>query len=335
MTSHAAERQAHHVASGRPQSPAQPRPLEPARKAIRIRGLTKRYAGNAVVDRLDLTVSSGEFFGILGPNGAGKTTTFRMLLGLTPYDEGEIEVFGASVRDHASDIRARLGVVPQFDTLDVDFTVIENLITYARYFGLRGQALERRTDELLADVQLTDRRDAKVPTLSGGMRRRLTLARALVHDPELIVLDEPTTGLDPQARHHMWRVLRRLHERGRTLILTTHYMDEAETLCDRVAILDGGRVIACDTPQALINHHVEPFVATLFGAERLATSTIDQLRRDASLRLQPIADSIRLYATDPVALTHALTAAGLRATLRPTGLEDVFLRLTGHELRDG
>lgn len=316
---------------------AQPRPVPHAAKsspAVRLRGVVKRYGAHTVVDHLDLEIGAGEFFGILGPNGAGKTTTFRMLLGLTPHDGGTIDVLGLPVATQASAIRARLGVVPQFDTLDVDFSVAENLATYARYFGLDGVSLARRIDDLLADVHLAERRNARVTALSGGMRRRLTLARALVHDPELIVLDEPTTGLDPQARHHLWRVLRRLHERGRTLILTTHHMEEAETLCDRVAILDHGRVIACDTPKRLIETHVEPYVATLFNVGDLAADVLATLRTTPGLHLQPVADALRLYAHDPTHLSQTLHAAGLRATLKPADLEDVFLRLTGHELRD-
>ncbi|WP_043739537.1 ABC transporter ATP-binding protein [Thioalkalivibrio nitratireducens] len=299
--------------------------------AIGIRGLRKCYNGVAVVDGVDLTVPSGEFFGLLGPNGAGKTTTLRMLLGLTPIDEGEVQVLGHPIPECEREVRLRLGVVPQFDTLDPDFTVEENLFTYASYFGLSGPALERRVGDLLELANLESRRQSRIDTLSGGMKRRLTLARALVNAPELVILDEPTTGLDPQARHHLWRQLRRLRERGVTLVLTTHYMEEAEELCDRVAIIDRGRIIACDSPRALIAAHVEPWVISLntpSAREFLAE------RGDLPARMHEIADTWLIYTADPAAVRGTLEAAGLAHSTRAGNLEDVFLKLTGHELRD-
>ena len=250
--------------------------------AVLAEGLVKRYGGVAVVDGIDLTVRRGECFGLLGPNGAGKTTTLRMLLGLTPPDGGRLTVLGEPVPLRAREVRARVGVVPQADNLDPDFTVRENLITYASYFGLSKREVGPRIDALLKFAALDQRAAVRVPTLSGGMKRRLTLVRALINDPELVVLDEPSTGLDPQARQHIWQRLRQLRADGRTLILTTHYMDEAERLCDRLAIMDRGRVVACDTPEALV----------------------------------------------------AAAAAGLRYLQRPANLEDVFLQLTGHDLRE-
>ena len=219
------------------------------------RGLLKTYDGRIVVDHIDLAVRPGEFFGLLGPNGAGKTTTLRMLLGLTPPDQGELTVLGYPVPAMAREARQNLGVVPQFDNLDPDFTVWENLYTYAEYFGLGGAERLRRVDELLSFANLKERQTARISQLSGGMRRRLMLARALINNPELVILDEPSTGMDPQARHHIWQRLKDLQKRGTTLILTTHYMEEAERLCDRLAIIDRGRIVACDAPQALIQEY--------------------------------------------------------------------------------
>jgi lipooligosaccharide transport system ATP-binding protein len=300
-------------------------------QAIEIRGLRKFYDDHAVVDGINLTVPHGEFFGLLGPNGAGKTTTLRMLLGLTPIDAGTVNVLGRPMPACKREISSRLGVVPQFDTLDPDFTVEENLLTYASYFGLNRAALGHRVDALLEQANLENRRRSRISALSGGMKRRLTLARSLINEPELVILDEPTTGLDPQARHHLWRQLRALRERGVTLVLTTHYMEEAEELCDRVAIIDAGRIIACASPAALIAAHVEPWVISLNAA-----SARRFIADPATLpaRMLEIADTWLIYTDDPGAVRAELEAAGLQHATRASNLEDVFLKLTGHDLRD-
>jgi len=311
--------------------PGAPDTADPSRLAIDIRGLRKVYNGTSAVDGIDLAIPLGEFFGLLGPNGAGKTTTLRMLLGLTPIDAGSVQVLGMSIPEQEREIRARLGVVPQFDTLDPDFTVEENLLTYASYFGLSGPVLAQRIEDLLSLANLETRRRSRINTLSGGMKRRLTLARALINRPELVILDEPTTGLDPQARHHLWRQLRRLRERGVTLVLTTHYMEEAEELCDRIAIIDAGRIIACDSPRALIAEYVEPWVISL------SATSARRFIADPSMlpaRMLEIADTWLIYTADPGTVRAELDAAGLPHATRAANLEDVFLRLTGHDLRE-
>lgn len=307
------------------------RPESNAGPAISIKALRKVYDGVPVVDGIDLSIPRGEFFGLLGPNGAGKTTALRMLLGLTPTDSGSVHVLGLPIQENEREIRARLGVVPQFDTLDIDFTVEENLLTYASYFGLSGSGLKQRIDDLLDLANLESRRHATIDTLSGGMKRRLTLARALINQPDLVILDEPTTGLDPQARHHLWRQLRRLRERGVTLVLTTHYMEEAQELCDRVAIIDAGRIIACDSPQAMIAAHVEPWVISLNAA-----SARQFIADPATLpaRMLEIADTWLIYTRNPAEVRAELESSGLAHTLRAANLEDVFLKLTGHDLRE-
>lgn len=308
------------------QSVAAPPPL------VVASGLCKSYGGQPVVDGVDLVVREGECFGLLGPNGAGKTTTLRMLLGLTPPDGGELRVLGAPIPAQARRAREQIGVVPQFDSLDPDFTVRENLITYASYFGLRGPGLAPRIAELLAFANLEGREDTAIVALSGGMKRRLTLARALINRPRLVVLDEPTTGLDPQARHHIWRRLRELRDSGTALLLTTHYMEEAERLCDRLAILDGGRVRACDTPRTLIESHIEPHVIELLGNDAAGVSPpLDAL---PGVRQHRIGDVTLFYTAAPRPLLDRLDATGQRYLHRPANLEDVFLNLTGHELRD-
>ena len=305
----------------------------PGTPLVSARGLTKHYDGRPVVDHVDLDVMPGECFGLLGPNGAGKTTTLRMLLGLTPPDGGELTALGEPIPARAREARTRIGVVPQFDNLDPDFTVRENLTTYASYFGLRGEALSRRVEELIEFANLRGRESVPIQALSGGMKRRLTLARALINAPELVVLDEPTTGLDPQARHHIWQRLRTLLSRGTTLIITTHYMEEAERLCDRLAIIDQGRVVACDTPRALIRAHIEPHVLELSG--HAATVWLDaQGNLSDVARLHRVGDASLLYSSDPRPLLDRLDADGLRYLHRPANLEDVFLKLTGHDLRD-
>jgi len=237
--------------------------------------LRKSYGNQVVVDGVNINLNKGECFGLLGPNGAGKTTTLRLLLGLVSPDAGELQLLDHAVPRHAREARVRVGVVPQIDNLDPDFTVAENLLVYGRYFGMKDGEIEARLPELLEFANLTQKRDAKVPTLSGGMKRRLTLARALVNDPEVIFLDEPTTGLDPQARHLIWQRLRELTARGKTLLLTTHFMDEAERLCHRLAVMDNGRIISEGSPRELIAQNIEPQVVEVFGEQAAAWAQIN------------------------------------------------------------
>lgn len=309
------------------------RPSQHAPAAVRIAGLSKRYQQRIVVNQVDLAIQPGEAFGLLGPNGAGKTTLLRLLLGLTPPSAGEIEVLGLSIPQHAKTMRRRAGIVPQQDNLDPDFTVRENLLTYASYFGLDARTLASRLPELLAFADLTARADASIQALSGGMLRRLTLARALVNDPALLVLDEPTTGLDPQARRHIWQRLRQLQREERTLLLTTHYMEEAERLCDRVAVMDAGRIIACGSPAELIAAHIEPHVVELRGDA--AWSWHRQPLRQVNMRVQQVGETVLLYASERDALLQLVEQrASGHYLYRPANLEDVFLRLTGWDLRD-
>ncbi|ABM61034.1 ATP-binding cassette domain-containing protein [Halorhodospira halophila] len=300
--------------------------------AVRAVGLLKRYGGTTVVDGIDLHVPRGECFGLLGPNGAGKTTTLRMILGVTPPDGGTLEVLGEPVPARARAMRARMGVVPQIDNLDPDFTVRENLFTYASYHGLSREAGRPRVEELLAFAALEGKAEAPIASLSGGMKRRLTLARALVNDPDLVVLDEPSTGLDPQARQNIWQKLRALQKQGRTLVITTHYMEEAERLCDRLAIMDHGRIIDCDSPAALARSHLERYVVELRGDE--ARTWLGQSGLSGAARVREVGETVLLYADDPAPVASALQAQGLTYLQRPTNLEDVFLHLTGHELRE-
>ena len=300
---------------------------------LHVAGLKKSYDGVEVVAGLDLMLEPGVCFGLLGPNGAGKTTTLRLCLGLTEPDSGEINMLGFPVPARARHARSRIGVVPQLDNLDPDFTVRENLLVYASYFGVKARALEPRLPELLEFAGLSAREHAKIQTLSGGMKRRLTLARALVNDPQLIFLDEPTTALDPQARHLIWQRLRQLTSEGRTIFLTTHFMDEAERLCHRVAIMDHGRKIAEGAPRDLINQHIEPQVVEVFGDG--AESWADSFGRQASERCERTGETYFCYTHDADALVHALERMpGLRYLHRRANLEDVFLKLTGRELRD-
>ena len=300
---------------------------------LRVNGLRKRYGDHEVVAGVDLELKPGECFGLLGPNGAGKTTTLRLCLGLIDPDAGEIEVFSLPVPARAREARQKIGVVPQADNLDPDFTVEENLLVYGRYFGLSVDEIRRRIPALLDFAGLAARSDAKIQTLSGGMKRRLTLARALVNDPDLIFLDEPTSGLDPQARHLIWERLRQLLNQGKTIFLTTHFMDEAERLCHRLAIMDHGRMIAGGTPRELISRHIEPQVVEVYGdaAERWA----EVFGRQSSERCERTGETIFCYAHDADPLVHDLDRReGLRYLHRPANLEDVFLKLTGRELRD-
>ena len=302
---------------------------------IRATQLRKHYGDYIAVDGIDFSIPRGRCFGFLGPNGAGKTTTLRMLLGVTPKSAGELTVFDLPIPERASDIRARIGTVPQADNLDPDFTVAENLRMYARYFGLKlDAALEQRIDKLLAFANLSERRHARTDTLSGGMRRRLTIARALINDPDLIILDEPTTGLDPQARHVIWSRLNELRDQGKTLLLTTHYMEEAERLCDELVIMDKGRILEQGSPAQLIKQHVEPEVIELRGCTRDTINTVRDHIKDC--RLEHIGTSLYCYTHNSAPqLEYLRSQHGLTFLHRPADLEDVFLKLTGRDLRAG
>jgi len=298
---------------------------------ISARGLTKQFPGRIAVNNIDFDIQPGCCFGFVGPNGAGKTTTLRMTMGLTPVSSGSLSVFGLPVTVHAAAIRARTGIVPQADNLDPDFSVEENLRVYATFFGLSHKQVSPQIDALLDFVSLSDRRGAKTTTLSGGLQRRLTIARALINDPELVVLDEPTTGLDPQARHVIWGRLSDLKGRGKTLLLTTHYMEEAERLCDELVIMDHGRILAQGSPRELIARHVEPEIIEVRGKG----AEFEQLASAAGCRLERMGSSLYCYTHNAAALLEQLkNRHSLKFVHRPTGLEDVFLRLTGRELRD-
>ena len=300
---------------------------------IDVHKLHKSYAGQRVVDDISLSIRRGECYGLLGPNGAGKTTTLRLLLGLTDPDGGSVNMLGLAVPQQAREARVRVGVVPQIDNLDPDFTVAENLLVYGRYFGMTDAEINARIPSLLEFANLGNKRDAMVPTLSGGMKRRLSLARALVNDPDIIFLDEPTTGLDPQARHLIWQRLRELTAQGKTLLLTTHFMEEAERLCHRLAILDHGRMIAEDTPPALIRQHIEPMVVEVFG-DRVAEWAHAHAARYAQ-RFEVSGETAFCYVADAQPLlAHLQEHSGLRYLHRPANLEDVFIKLTGREMRE-
>jgi lipooligosaccharide transport system ATP-binding protein len=300
---------------------------------IHADGLVKIYAGQRVVDGVSLNIARGECFGLLGPNGAGKTTTLRLLLGLISPDGGRVELLGNEIPAQSREARQRIGVVPQIDNLDPDFTVAENLLVYGRYFGMTDAAIEARMPELLEFANLAHKADVKVPTLSGGMKRRLTLARALVNDPEVIFLDEPTTGLDPQARHMIWQRLRELTARGKTLVLTTHFMDEAERLCHRLAVMDNGRIISQGTPRELIADNIEPEVIEVFGEQ--AGAWAENHAAHHAERFEVSGESVFCYVKDAHALLAELQQhPELRYVHRPANLEDVFLKLTGREMRE-
>ncbi len=300
--------------------------------ALFAKGLTKRFGDVEVVSGVDLEVAPGECFGLLGPNGAGKTTTLKLCLGLTDPDAGEIRLLGEPVPQRAREARAGVGVVPQFDNLDPDFSVAENLLVYGRYFGLEDAEVAPRIPELLEFAGLGGRADAKIATLSGGMKRRLTLARALVNDPRLLIMDEPTTGLDPQARHLIWERLRRLAQEGRTLILTTHFMEEAERLCTRVAIMDRGRIIVEGAPRALIARHIEPQVLEVHGP---GVEAWMERAKSFAPRVERAGETVFCYAQNVDAAIASLAGQQELAYLhRPANLEDLFLKLTGRDLRD-
>jgi lipooligosaccharide transport system ATP-binding protein len=300
---------------------------------LSVRGLRKSYSGTEVVRGVGFHVAAGECYGLLGPNGAGKTTTLRCCLGLTGADAGEIRLGGLTVPGQSREARARTGVCPQFDNLDPDFTVTENLVIYGRYFGLPKREILARVPQLLVFAGLEDKADAGIDSLSGGMKRRLTLARALVNDPQVVFLDEPTTGLDPQARHLIWDRLKGLTAAGRTLILTTHFMDEAERLCGRVGIMDRGQLIAEDSPRALIRAHIEPHVVEVFGegVQEFAHEVAPAL----AARVERTGETAFCYCADPGPLLEAIGARpALRALSRAANLEDVFIKLTGRDIRD-
>ena len=314
---------------------AAPGSVNPA-ALLSARGLYKSFGGNAVVDHIDLDIFAGQCFGILGPNGAGKTTTMRMMLGNSPMSGGSMQIFGLDMPAAAQQVRARLGVVPQMDNLDPDFTVAENLAIYAGYFGLSGPALAQRIIELLEFVELADRADTRIATLSGGMKRRLTIARALINDPDLVILDEPTTGLDPQARHLIWQRLRALKQAGKTLVLTTHHMEEAERLCDHLLVLDHGRILTQGTPLELIAHHVTAQVVEVRSHQGEDLSqALANIPADLYRSREVAGDTVFFYSDQPEPLVAALRPLPQLITLqRPASLEDVFLKLTGRDLRD-
>jgi lipooligosaccharide transport system ATP-binding protein len=304
---------------------------------VRARGLTKRFGSFTAVDGINFDLIRGEAFGFLGPNGAGKSSTMRMLGCVSPPTSGDLTILGGDpVRDGAA-IRARLGVVPQEDTLDSELSVRENLLVYGRYFGLPRKLINERTDQLLDFVQLTERADDQVEPLSGGMKRRLTIARSLINDPDIMILDEPTTGLDPQARHVVWDRLFSLKQRGVTLILTTHYMDEAEQLCDRLVVMDHGTIAAEGTPRELIARHSTPEVLELRFAPGGQEEAVEKIKNLSPERMEVTADRLLLYAADGDEFLARVHQAGLEPItelVRRSSLEDVFLHLTGRTLID-
>ena len=311
--------------------------LAPATKAmaLQVASLRKIYGGTEVVAGLSFAVEPGICFGLLGPNGAGKTTTLRLCLGLTGPDSGEISLNGFSIPADAQPARARVGVVPQFDNLDPDFTASENLLVFGRYFGLKDANVKARIPQLLEFAGLSGKADARISTLSGGMKRRLTLARALVNDPDIVFLDEPTTGLDPQARHLIWDRLKQLKSAGKTLILTTHFMDEAERLCDRLIVIDHGKKITEGSPRQLIAEHIEPQVIEVFEESRGQLENFVKNTRHLAERVETSGETAFFYCRDPAPLLARLADVdGLRYLHRASNLEDVFIKLTGRELRD-
>jgi lipooligosaccharide transport system ATP-binding protein len=309
-------------------------PVSPDSPLIRARGLTKRFGSFTAVDAVDFEVAPGESFGFLGPNGAGKTSTMRMIGCVSPVSGGELEVLGRDPRVDGPRIRSRIGVVPQQDTLDTELSVRENLVIYGRYFGLSRAECRRRADELLDFAQLSERADDQVEPLSGGMKRRLTIARALINEPDLLLLDEPTTGLDPQARHLLWDRLYRLKQRGVTLVLTTHYMDEAEQLCDRLVVMDKAKIVAEGSPRQLIERYATKEVTELRFPAGVQETLNGQLEGLAE-RMELLPDRVLLYADDGEAAVAAAHERGLQpetVLVRRSSLEDVFLRLTGRSL---
>jgi len=300
---------------------------------VESKDLSKKYNNIQVVDKLNLSIEAGCFCGILGPNGAGKTTTLRMLIGHCPVDAGSLMVLGNLMPEKASQVRELVGVVPQIDNLDADFTVRENMVVYGRYFGIQSNLLKERIEELLEFSALSDKADSKITELSGGMRRRLSLARALINKPKLLILDEPTTGLDPQARQAIWQKLRALKKQGVTLILTTHYMEEAERLCDRVLVMDKGQIMADAAPKIMIKEHIEPHVLEVHAASSIL---IEKLKSNLSLaRYEKSGDVYFFYGDSFGDALSILDHEGFDDYLyRPSNLEDVFIKLTGRDLRE-
>jgi lipooligosaccharide transport system ATP-binding protein len=303
---------------------------------IHARGLVKRFGELTAVDAIDFDLHRGEAFGFLGPNGAGKTSTMRMIGCVSPVTDGTLRVFGLDPMKDGVNIRSRLGVVPQLDTLDLELTVRENILIYGRYFGISRTELRRRADELLDFVQLAERANDRVEPLSGGMKRRLTIARSLVNDPEVMLLDEPTTGLDPQARHVVWDRLYRLKQSGVTLLLTTHYMDEAEQLCDRLVVMDKGKIVAEGSPLELIDRYsTREIVELRFGDDR--PDDLGYWTDGKVERIESLPDRVLLYTDEGDAAAHTLHERGLvpeSVLVRRSTLEDVFLHLTGRSLID-
>ena len=300
---------------------------------LSLEQVSKSYGDATVVTSLDLSIVAGECFALLGPNGAGKTTTLRLCLGLTAPDAGSIMLGGMPVPVKGREARIRVGVVPQMDNLDPDFTVAENLLVYGRYFGLSDATIQARIPSLLDFASLVSKRDARIGELSGGMRRRLTLARSLVNDPDVVFMDEPTTGLDPQARHLIWDRLKALRAQGKTIVLTTHFMDEAERLADRLAVMDLGRKIAEGTPRALIAEHIEASVIEVYGDGAMAWGAAKG--NAMSSRLETSGETVFCYTDTPQPLLDDLAhVSDVRYLHRPANLEDVFLKLTGREMRD-
>ena len=304
---------------------------------VRAHGLTKTYGEFTAVDHIDFEVARGEAFGLLGPNGAGKSTTMRMIASTLKRSDGELTILGKDPNVSGPEIRAHLGVVPQQDNLDEELKLWENLVVYGRYFGLSRKFLKTKVEELLEFAQLTEKRDSKVQQLSGGMKRRLTIARGLINEPEILMLDEPTTGLDPQARHVLWDRLFRLKEQGVTLIITTHYMDEAEQLCDRLIVMDKGRIMAEGSPQDLIRQYsTKEVLEVRFGSQRNA-EVAEQMQGRYGERIEVLPDRVLVYTEDGEEDLRRLTADGLHpmtSLVRRSSLEDVFLRLTGRSLVD-
>jgi lipooligosaccharide transport system ATP-binding protein len=303
---------------------------------VHARSLVKRFGDFTAVDSIDFEVAPGEVFGFLGPNGAGKSSTMRMIGAVSPVTEGTLRVFGLDPKDDGVEIRGRIGVVPQENLLDIELTVSENLLIYGRYFDIPRAVIKERMVELIDFAQLGEKADAKVEEISGGMQRRLTIARSLINEPRLVLLDEPTTGLDPQARHALWDRLYRLKQQGVTLILTTHYMDEAEQLCDRLVVMDQGKIVAEGSPRGLIRDYATRDVVELRFPVGVQASVVDTLEPLAD-RTEVLPDRILLYTTDGDATMRAVNAAGLEPETvveRRSSLEDVFLRLTGRSLID-
>ncbi|UFX44226.1 MULTISPECIES: nodulation factor ABC transporter ATP-binding protein NodI [Bradyrhizobium] len=298
--------------------------------AIDIAGVKKSFGGKIIVNELSFSVARGECFGLLGPNGAGKSTIARMLLGMIAPDEGKVTVLDEPVPARARVARVRIGVVPQFDNLELGFTVRENLVVFGRYFGMSARKIEALLPSLLEFARLESKVDVRVAELSGGMKRRLTLARALINDPHLLVMDEPTTGLDPHARHLIWERLRVLLARGKTILLTTHFMEEAERLCDRLCVLEDGRKIAEGKPQALIDEKVGCNVIEIYGGH---PQELREILKPYVRHLEVSGETLFCYAQYPEQVRIQLRGrAGLRILQRPANLEDVFMRLTGREM---